>query len=79
MVCCMDIAKLEEELSRVIPLLYSLGCICKDPDLTKEFRESFADDIVHKLYFGGPIRVTCGGHQICEWKILVAPSGRCMF
>ena len=63
---CMDVTSVEDELSRIVPLVYRLGCICKDTDLTYESKQQLADEYCHKLFYGGPIRVACGGIKVAH-------------
>ena len=74
----MDLRSVEDELSRIVPLVYRLGCICKDTDLTYDNKQQLANEYCDKLFYGGPIRVACGGITVAQWKVAVASPGRCV-
>ena len=76
---CIEIDLVRNELRRIIPLIYHLGCTVRDHDLTEETRTLFCEGLVARLRNSELIEVHCVRRSVGDWSIEVRNCVGCKY
>ena len=69
---CVEIEPVLTDLADIIPLIYHLGCIHKDPELSKESKMKLRTGVINRLLEGKLLKVDCTkGSKASTWVVTV--------